>query len=291
MKLRLTIRSLILILLLPLLFTGCSSEQPTKQEERNEKPVIAVTIVPEETFVRAVAGDLVEVVTMVPPGANHETYEPSPMEMDRFSHASIYFTIGLSIEETSILPNVGDVKVVSLKQEAASVYPMRTFPSGGEDPHLWLSPKRVKVMISAISHELSQLDPDHASIFEENAGKYLDELDDADQKIQETLAPLATKKFIVYHPAFGYFADDYGLAMFALEEEGKEATPKHLQEMVDIARAEGIKAIFYQEEIDSRQSASFAEEIGGKAVELSPMAADYIANLLTMADQMAEVMR
>jgi zinc transport system substrate-binding protein len=78
--------------------------------------------------------------------------------------------------------------------------------------------------------------------------------------------------------------------MYALEEEGKEATAEHLQDMIDLAKAENIKVIFYQEEIDSSQSKAFAEEIGGKTIQLSPLAADYIENLKNMAELMAEVM-
>jgi len=99
------------------------------------------------------------------------------------------------------------------------------------------------------------------------------------------------KKFIVYHPAFGYLADDYGLTMVALEQEGKEATPQQLEKIIDLAKKENIKAIFYQEEIDSSQSEAFAEEIGGKTIQLAPLAADYIGNLKNMAETMAEVMQ
>ena len=79
--------------------------------------------------------------------------------------------------------------------------------------------------------------------------------------------------------------------MFSLEEEGKEATPKHLAEMIDLAKREDIRAIFYQEEIDASQARAFAEEIGGKTIQLSPLAADYIDNLRAMAGLMAEVMQ
>ena len=102
---------------------------------------------------------------------------------------------------------------------------------------------------------------------------------------------MSNRKFIVYHPAFGYLAEDYDLTMYSLEEEGKEATPRHLADMIDLAKSENIKAIFYQEEIDSSQSKAFAEEIGGRTIQLSPLAADYIENLKAMAQLMAEVMQ
>ncbi|MPN61082.1 hypothetical protein SDC9_208816 [bioreactor metagenome] len=79
--------------------------------------------------------------------------------------------------------------------------------------------------------------------------------------------------------------------MYALEEEGKEATIEHLQDMIDLAKEENIKVVFYQEEIDSSQSESFAEEIGGKTTQLAPLAADYIGNLKKMAQIMGEAMQ
>ncbi len=274
---------------------GCSSgkaENPAvTPDETAGKPIVAVTIVPEQTFVEAVCGDLAEVITLVPPGSSPENYGPTPMEMEKFNSAAVYFTIGVPTEEANILPNVGDIKVVSLADEVAAVYPDRTFEAGERDPHIWLSPKRAKVMVEAIAREMCALDAANADTYNKNAQAYLEELDELDQTIKDALADISNRKFIVYHPAFGYFADDYGLTMVALEEEGKEATPQHLQDVIDLAKSDNIKVIFYQAEIDSSQSAAFAEELGGKTMQLAPLSADYTQNLKSMAALMAEVMQ
>lgn len=275
-----------------LLVAGCeSNKKAATGSEVVEKPIIAVTIVPEQTFLKAVCGNLAEVITMVPPGCSPENYEPTPEQMKKFSKASLYFSIGVPTEEANILPNVGNTKVVSLQDKVAAVYPDRKFISGERDPHIWLSPKRVKVMVETIAQEMGELDETNKKTYEKNAESYIKQLDDVDKEISSALKDVKSKKFIVYHPAFGYLADDYGLTMFALEEEGKEATVKHLQEMISLAKKENIKAIFYQEEIDSRQSKSFAEEIRGKTIQLAPLAADYIENLKKMAKTMEEVMQ
>lgn len=268
---------------------GCTKEE--KKETVDEKPIIAVSIVPEQTFVEAVCGDLVDIVTLVPPGSSPENYEPTAQEMEKFNDASLYFSIGVPTEEANILPNVGDVKVVSLQDEVETVYKDRAFESGERDPHIWLSPKRAEVMVEAIAKEMSELDPENKNTYEKNAADYIAQLDEVDQEIKDALKDVESKKFIVYHPAFGYIADDYGLKMYSLEEEGKEATVGHLQDMIDLAKKENIKVIFYQEEIDSSQSEAFAEEIGGKTIQLAPLAADYINNLKNMAQTMAEAMQ
>jgi len=288
-------RLIIAILIVLLLLTAACAKAPktsSSESAQPGKPIVAVTIVPEATFVQAVCGDLADVVTLVPPGSSPENYEPKPDTMQRLEQASIYFSIGVPIESAYILSNIKNtVKVVALSDETAAVYPDRTFEAGERDPHIWLSPKRVKVMVSAIAREMSALDPENASVYEQNATAYLAQLDDLDTQLKTTFTNLTMKKFVVFHPAFGYLADDYGLTMVALEEEGKEATAQHLQEVIDFAKAENIKAIFYQSEIDSSQSAAFAEEIGGKTIQLEPLNADYINNLKKMANLMAEVMQ
>ncbi len=269
---------------------ACAGEDKPAAEA-DGKLIVAVSIVPERTFVEAVCGDLVDVVTLIPPGSSPENYEPTPAEMEKFADAAVYFTIGVPTEAANILPSAGDVKVVSLQDEVSKIYADRTFEAGERDPHIWLSPKRVQVMIDVIARELAALDPDNTEAYNKNATAYKAELDAADAQLREALSGVRDKAFIVYHPAFGYFADDYGLTMYALEEEGKEATAEHLQEVIDIAKADNAKVIFYQAEIDSSQSEAFAEEIGGKTMQLEPLSPDYIENLKAMAQIMAEVMQ
>lgn len=268
---------------------GCSNK--TQEEVTEEKPIITVSIVPEQTFVEAVCGDLVDVVTLITPGSSPENYEPTPLKMENLSNSSLYFSIGVPTEEANILPNVGDVKVISLQDEVADVYEDRTFESGERDPHIWLSPKRVKIMVEVIVREMGELDEVNKETYKKNAEEYIARIDEVDQEIKDVLKDVKSKKFIVYHPSFGYIADDYGLEMYALEENGKEATVKHLQDMIDLAKQENIKVIFYQKEIDASQSEAFAEEILGKTIQLSPLAAEYIDNLKNMAKTMAEVMQ
>ncbi|MDD4832670.1 MAG: zinc ABC transporter substrate-binding protein, partial [Clostridia bacterium] len=143
--------------------------------------------------------------------------------------------------------------------------------------------------ITQIASQMSALDPINADYYQSNAEEYLNQLDEVDLSLKAAVNEMDSKQFIVFHPAFGYLAEDYGLNMVALEEEGKEATAAHLQEVIDFAKAEGIKAIFYQEEIDSKQAQSFAEEIGGATVMLSPLAENYIENILSMINTIKEV--
>lgn len=281
-----------LVLFVALLFiAGCSEEKPSELTS-HEKPIIAVTIVPEKTFIEAVCGDLVEVVTLIPPGNSPENYEPTPAEIEKFSQASLYFAMGVPTEKDNLLPLAAEsTDVVHLHFEVSYVYPDLKFESGERDPHIWLSPKRVMVMIDTIAKKMGEFDPQNKDIYLANAAEYNEKLTALDKDISTALENVINRKFIVFHPAFGYYANDYNLQMYALESEGKESTAKHLQQTIDLAKENNIKVIFYQDEIDSNQSEAFAEEIGGKTMALSPLSADYIDNLRGMTNLMAEVMK
>lgn len=272
-----------------LLASGCSNQQAF--EDGKEKTIVAVTVLPQKAFVKAVCGDLAEVVTMVPPGNSPGNYEPTPPEMENFSKAAVYFTIGVPTEKANILPKAENMEIVDLPEKVTEVYPDREFSPGKRDPHIWLSPKRAKVMVETIAETMSNLDAANAQTYQENAEAFLKEIDSADTEIKGIFSEIQNKKFIVFHPAYGYFADEYGLEMFALQQNGKEATPQHLQDMIDLAEAENIKTIFTQAEFDSEQPDAFAEEIDGKNVALDPLSDDYIANLKSMAKSIAGAMQ
>lgn len=282
------------IFILIIFMSGCSTDEKRNSSNIDNKIKVAVSIVPQETFVKMVGGDKVDVITMIPPGKSPENFAPTPDIMEKFSEANIYFTIGVPTEKASILPKVRefnkDVKIIDMADEVSKVYSERKFESGDRDPHIWLSPKRAKVMVQIIAKELSTIDPSNKNFYESNAEKYISKLDEVDTEIKNSLSPLEKKTFICYHPAFGYFAEDYGLQMIALEHEGKEATIEDFQKIIDFAKKEGIKVVFYQAEIDSKQLSTLAKEIGGKAEMIEPLSPKYIDNLKTMAETFKKVM-
>ncbi len=294
------IKVLLVLLLIGLMIGaagGCAGDDvkpaPVK-DDADQQLIVAVSIVPQKAFLEAIAGDLVDIVLMVPPGNSPGNYEPTPGEMEMFSQASAYFAIGVPTETANILPRAAEIatlEVVPLHEKVAARYPDREIAPDRRDPHIWLSPQRAMVMVEIMAEKLGELDEINREVYEANVASYIAELEELHLYMEETFASLENRKFIVFHPAFGYLADDYGLEMYALEEDGKEATPTRLAEMVDLALAEEIRVIFYQAEIDSPQSRSFAEEIGGETIQLAPLSPDYINNLQRMAETMSEVLQ
>jgi zinc transport system substrate-binding protein len=151
------------------------------------------------------------------------------------------------------------------------------------DPHIWLDPARVKIQAATICEALTRLAPDHRMSFERNLREFQRDLDRVDKDIAETLAPLKGSKFYVFHPAFGYFGDRYGLEQVAVEIEGKEPSPKQLSQLINKARSEGVKVIFVQPQYAKKDAETIAREIGGAVVPMNPLPRDYLDNLEKMA--------
>ncbi|MFC0522936.1 metal ABC transporter solute-binding protein, Zn/Mn family [Pontibacillus salicampi] len=274
-----------------------ASEKETSENSKSKNEdgnlTVAVSVVPQATFVEKVAGDNVDIVTMIPPGNSPANYEPTPNLMNKFSDSDIYFSIGVPTEQANILSQKDlndDIQVVNLADAASEQYEERQFPSGGRDPHVWMSPKRVQVMVDKIAEVLGEADPGNKELYEENAKEYSNKLEQVDKELEDTLAQLDDRTFIVYHPAFGYFAKDYDLEMVSLQKAGKEASPKQMEEIIDLAKEKNIKAIFYQKEISSEQAEAVAEEINGDTKEISPLNPDYINNLKNMAETFKKVL-
>lgn len=255
-----------------------------------DKPVITVSILPVQTFVQKVVGNKADVFNMIPPGASPETFDPSPIDKQNLNLSKLYFSIGVPAEVINIIPYLNkETKLVELDKIVAEKYEDYTI-DGGRDPHIWLSPKRVIVMVDNIAKTMMELDPENSIYYRQNANNYIQELEALDIQIKDNFKAIKNNKVIAFHPAFQYFTKDYGLELFSLEEHGKEATPQHLQNMLDFSHKENIKVIFYQSEISSRQAMSFAEEIGGEAIMLNPLSENYIENLLHTSEILAEVL-
>lgn len=284
------ILSLILVIISIFTLSACSKNMPAKKsntENKESKKIIAVSILPQKNFVEAVCGAEAEVVAMIPHGASPETYEPSPTQMQALEQADIYFSIGIQSEKNSILPSLNNnTKHIALDELVFKSHKKLTI-NGEKDPHIWLSPKRVMAMVSIIAETLGAEDTANAEKYNENALDYIAKLTELDSEINEMLNQKTKKDFIVFHPSLGYLADDYGLKMHALEENGKEATAKGLAKLTDFAKEKNIKTIFYDAENSGKQALAFAEGIGGKAIILNPLAEDYIENLKKIAEDIS----
>jgi zinc transport system substrate-binding protein len=145
-------------------------------------------------------------------------------------------------------------------------------------------------MVRTITEVLVADHPEMKETFEANRDAYLDELEELHRYIEEETGALSQRAFIMYHPSYGYFADDYGFEMLAIEDDGKEETARGIEDIIAYARDKGIKVIFYQAEFDSEQAETIAGELGGITRMLTPLSPDYIESLKEVIDTFKEVL-
>lgn len=299
----------IVIITLVLLVSGCSVESSTLDDK---VMAIAVSIPPQASIVEAIGGEYVNVVTMIPPGYSPANYAPTQKEMSALEESALYFSIDVPTEIVNIIPvlesNNSDTKIIDLAERVDAIYPARYFEESsdveenhdhgeheehdhmeeiahqheGRDPHIWLSAKRIEVMAREIEKELSLLMPEQKTLFEKNKNKYIETIKAIDDENRQLFEVMNQKTFLIYHPSLGYFAEEYDLKMIALESEGKSATVSGMTKVIEFAKENDLKVVFYQEEFDSKQARLLASEIEGEAVQLSPLNKNLVETLSTM---------
>lgn len=161
----------------------------------------------------------------------------------------------------------------------------------GLDPHIWLSPSLVKIQSRTILAALQEADPAHRSVYEANFKEFTARIDQLDTDLKNTFAGKKGLQFMVFHPAWGYFAHAYGLKQVPIEIEGKDPKPAQLKELIQHARENGIKVVFVQPQFSTKSAALIAREIGGKVAFANPLAEDWMANLREVADMFESALK
>jgi ABC-type Zn uptake system ZnuABC Zn-binding protein ZnuA len=158
----------------------------------------------------------------------------------------------------------------------------------GKDPHTWVSPSSVKIMAKNILNALINEDSKNKDYYTNNYNNFIKEIDTTDIKIKKILSSIPTNsKFMVFHPSWGYFAQDYGLIQLAIEVNGKEPKPKMLKKIINKAKTEEVKAIFAQEEFSDKSARTIANSLGIKVIKETPLAKNWSENLIKMANAIA----
>jgi zinc transport system substrate-binding protein len=283
------------------LAAGCGrAEEPAGGPAEAAAIRAFVTILPQVTFVEAVGGERVHAQALVRPGQSPHAYDPTPRQMARLAEADLYFLIGVPFEEIlreriqSVSPDMKMVDTgrgIHLRTMEESHQEHAEHDHGRKDPHVWLDPNNVMTMARSIADALVELDPEHEAEYRRNLEQFIRELEELDEQIQRRCRNLEKRQFMVYHPAFGYFADAYGLEQIPIEIEGKSPSASDLAELIETARRLDIRAIFVQKQFSSEAAEAVAEEIGGQVVRVDPLARDYMANMRTMADAFAGAMK
>ncbi len=283
-------RSVLLSLLVGVILSGCHSGTPKLKDK-----IVFVSILPLKYFADKIVGTTYKVEVTVPPGAGPETYSPTPKQMMKLGGASAYFSIGYLGFEQSLLENFKSTnpdlqffatsKRIDLIREEKEHGDHEHFQ--GVDPHIWSSPKTARLIALNIFDGMVQIDPSNSDTYQKNLDVLLAEISKVDSTVTMLLAKTTSKKFIIFHPALGYFARDYGFEQLAIEFEGKVPSPKHLQTVIETAKSENIKFVLIQKEFDKENAEIIAKETGSKIIEIDPLDYNWPVQMISIAGKLA----
>ena len=291
-------KQLAICLLIPFLMMSCGGR---KKDSANEgKPEIAVTIEPLRFFAEKIAGGDYTFFSVVPVGRSPETFDPSFREMLRVEKSVAFFYINqLAFEQVLVKAvqanrafdlsegfdcragddgDCGDSGDGEAGERAGGVLHSHAMEGGhshcdhGEhDPHIWTSFAGAKVMSENIFKALSSLNPSRSDYYQSNYLRLAEELAQLESELHRQLDTLSCRGFVIYHPALSYFAEEFNLVQYSLEEDGKDPSPATLKKLIEEARSAQVKVVFVQLEFDQSYAEQIAKETGARIVMINPL--------------------
>lgn len=278
--------------ILVLLLTAC---QPKQKDGRE---LVTVSILPQKYFVDQIAGNLLQVNVLVPPGSSPHNYSMLPSQMKDMAKSKVWLQIGLLTFEDALKDKLADINkeltIVNCSEGIDAIAGTDCEEENHEhaqheayDPHVWLAPAESKIIAQNTLKALKEGFPQHAAIFDSNYKLLTTRIDSVAALIDRKLAPLTNRNILIFHPALAYYARQFGMSQIALELDGKEPSPKHLKDIVDLARKQNIRVIFIQKEFDVENAQQLAREIGGEVVIIDPLDYDWAKQLQDITDKIA----
>lgn len=296
--------SLFVIILAAAILSGCLSEEKNPVDIvqadpfSNEDPFpkessdivsAATTIAPLKGLVSAVGGNKVKIEVMIPPGAEPHTYEPTPSQMKEIARADIYIMNGVGLEfwmEKALEVNE-NMLIVDSSQGVELLGEEREM----RDPHIWMSLRNAAIQVENICIGLIQVDPANEDYYLQNKDRVLKEMKALDKELDQTFAAKENKTFVVYHPAWSYFARDYSLVQVPIMEEEKEPGPKYLAGLIDLARKDNITVIFVDPQFNPKTAEVIAREMNATIVVLDPLAENYLQNMRHTGEEISKSLK
>ncbi len=259
--------------------TGCQNTAPKTEL------TIVTTFFPYYVFVKNIVGDNANVVNLIQNSEDPHEYQLKPSDLSLLVNANIVIKNGLGLDDwiDDAVKNSGSqAKIITgstpiqplAAPELTEVVHDEAHEDddhGDLDPHVWLSPKNASKIVTALSSQIDAIDTTHD--YQEATQSYLTRLQKLDNDIRTLLTDTKTKEFVSFHPAFHYFANDYGLKnTLAIEPfPGKEPTPRYLTTMITLIKEKQLKAIFSEPQFSPRIVETLALDLNLQVFSLDPM--------------------
>ena len=285
-----------------------------------EPVALFVSILPQKYFVEQIGGERVAVSAMVEKGRDPHVFEPLPAQMEGLSKAKAYFAVGLPFEET-LLPRATSLnpglKVFRIDEGIDKIagscdhdhhhghteekqdhkhdhehkdekHDHHAHHHEGADPHVWNGPREVVHMAGKILEGLIEIDPDGGEEYTRRHAAFVERVKTMDAEFGRLFRGKMGASFLVFHPAWAYFARSYGLVEVAIETDGKEPKAADLANIISEAKERGVKAIFISPQFSKRSAEIIAQAIGATVETVNPLAEEWEENLRAVANAIAE---
>lgn len=285
--------------------TGCGGGP--ESTGAGQAPVVFVSILPQAGLLEALVPEGVAVETLVGPGQSPETYNVMPRQMEALGRATLFFRVGIPFEN-SLVDRLSDsapnLTIIDLSEGLDRIEMIahhhdhdhadhdhdHDHDHGELDPHVWLDPLNAVAMAEKSAEALIAQYPDQADAITANRDILVARLRETNETIAAELSPCEGKTLYVFHPAYGYFAERYGLKQVSIEFEGKEPGTKRLQELAEEIGAVDNPVLFVQPQFSDRAAKTLAQHTGATIHTLDPLAKDYEANLMNMAETIRDAL-
>jgi len=297
----------VFFLVILLITSGCSK----KESEKNsvpavEKIIVSVSILPQKFFVEKIGGDKVSINTLIPNGVSPALYEPNPLQMKKLEKSTVYFKVGHPnfaferryFDEISNFDNnlqiVDMFSGVDYREFNNEHHHHSDEESHGvkinekeihTDSHVWTSPENVKVAALNIFNVLSKIDSKNTKYYKDNYDIFIEEVNLLQSSITNIFKDTKTEKFLVFHPSWGYFADEFNIEQIAVEVDGKEPSMKSLLNVIEEAKENNIKVVFVQEGFSKSSAEVIAKELDASVITISPLTENWAENLYSVANK------
>ena len=260
-----------------LLIVGCTTKSDS------DKKTIFVTITPMQSIIEEITAGDFDIEVIVPKGASPETFEPTPKQVTSFSDAELIFSTGLVDFEQSLVQRIsGDAEVVNLSNGieliAGSCSHGNHKHKHGVDPHIWTSPRALRTMVTNAHKAIMAHYPDSVK-YTEATGRLLERINKLDNYCATRIKAEGVEAMMIYHPAYTYYARDYGIEQIAIEHDGKEPSLRQTTALIEKAKEHGVKAILRQPQYSEDKVRAIANDAGAEIITTDPLAEDILGEI------------
>lgn len=271
------------ILLVLLAFTCCCQ----KKTDKEKKPVALTSVVPYKCLVKKIAGDSLDVITIVPEKKSIHHFSPTAKQIAVLGASDLFFQIGEPFENqliSSFKQKNPLMEIVDLKKDV----PLIPIEYGNghthSDLHLWLSINNLKIQAKTIVDVLEKKYPVHKTLYRKNFLQAIKELNALDLKIKKIFTPKKTRAFITSHPAFNYFCKEYDCLQIPIEYHGKNPTLRQLENTLNFAKEKQAKMVLLIPQENNKGAKLIAKNLKLKTHFFNPLFCDFEKNLLRLAN-------